>query len=731
MRRFPRFLLRRRGVASLELMVVLISLVAVISIAVPVFLSRFPLSRNTVTQKRLEAIKEAITGSRFKMGNRAQTTFGFVGDLGVLPDALTDPAWPLVDLLENRGNKYPASATSNNVTSGWRGPYLSIPQGGNPYLSIIDAWGRVIRINTVSGVDPANGRTRLRELRSDGQDPAVGATADDLTLLIYADEVSNFVNGDFLNAVTHAVLTGYSGTLRIWYPNGSAGLTSSDFPISAGEYNTQPGAAIRIPVGVRYFETSDGTYQKIAAINAGGENGINFFGEDATASGLFFERTFYATDDVDAASGSPIREVMGNWEPDDGDPVSGYYAPVGSGEHRAVFGNPTLWRDYRIEVDATLWWGRGYGIYYRASGQANITGYCLQYDPGLNTSGYAMTFVVREVVNGAEQAPFQRRNLTAAQWPNVFNTPHHISITVQGDHHIIKADGAVIFDFYDNTFMTGAGGLRSWDAQSSVYFHHIQAYDIPPLPSGETAWWSFEEGPGDNEAYGSGFLIGATELNGTLAASWQVTREWRAGNVYGRALYFSGSATGYFNFGDILDYTPAHSFTIVFWLNMEYLNTSEHYSLLSKIHQGNRRGWAVDLEPRGADGFCIQFTFQQTQNTQRMQVYNRRGLSINRWYQVAVVYNGAGLAPGESVPPESVSIYVTPATAMMVGAQTLNFVVNSLYQSSSTTHDANMLLGLRPVDNFRPFLALFDELRIYGRALTYSEINNLFLRFRP
>ena len=42
------------------------------------------------------------------------------------------------------------------------------------------------------------------------------------------------------------------------------------------------------------------------------------------------------------------------------------------------------------------------------------------------------------------------------------NGEHKISVSVQGDHHIIKVDGATVLDFHDSQFSSGTVGLRSW-----------------------------------------------------------------------------------------------------------------------------------------------------------------------------------------------------------------------------------------------------------------------------
>lgn len=132
-----------------------------------------------------------------------------------------------------------------------------------------------------------------------------------------------------------------------------------------------------------------------------------------------------------------------------------------AGEQRLAFGDRT-WTDYSIDVTATLGSGPGYGVYYRADSNPNITGYVFQYDPGLGNK-----FVVRKVVNGQEQAPFQSVNIPTNF--SLYNTQHDISIALQGSQQIIKVDGQTVLSFTDTTFTQGNAGLRSWGNSSVVF----------------------------------------------------------------------------------------------------------------------------------------------------------------------------------------------------------------------------------------------------------------------
>lgn len=153
---------------------------------------------------------------------------------------------------------------------------------------------------------------------------------------------------------------------------------------------------------------------------------------------------------------SGLNKLMGNWNV-----ANGTLNNKPGQENRIGFGD-TTWKDYELKVSAVLTAGNGYGIYYRADGNPNITGYVFQYDPGLGNK-----FVVRKVINGQEQAPFQTASMPAG-FP-IYNQSHDISIAVVGDRTVIKMDNQTIMDFRDSSFASGSGGVRTWGATEANF----------------------------------------------------------------------------------------------------------------------------------------------------------------------------------------------------------------------------------------------------------------------
>lgn len=153
-------------------------------------------------------------------------------------------------------------------------------------------------------------------------------------------------------------------------------------------------------------------------------------------------------------------------------------------EQRVIFGNES-WTDYEIKVNAKIDSGNGYGIYYRYVGEPeNITGYIFQYD-----IGYDNSFLVRKFINGSENVyPFA--SIKMPEGFKVYGQSHEITITVEGNHHIIKVDNQVVLDFQDNDFTEGMVGFRKWSNSDitfdDAYVVGVTKEGVSKLKVGET-----------------------------------------------------------------------------------------------------------------------------------------------------------------------------------------------------------------------------------------------------
>jgi len=726
-------------------MIIVVLLLAAVTIAIPLFLNRTETNRVGVTRQKLNEIKNAIVGDKSLVEKGSRTSFGFVGDMGVLPASL-------VELMEQGG--YPPYGAAQGIWFGWHGPYLeSRRNAAGQYIALLDGWG-----NSISYTRDAVNFTAV--ITSGGPDGNVAAGGDNISVTILENEARSYVSGYFRNKNNDPISeTG----VTVYFPNGTGVPDSVQITPSLAaptEYHSQTDGVSsvlkrKIPFGNRYFVTLQNSIRKLAAVYGNNNSTVNFVSQDTVVASPFFERTFYPTDDTNPETGSPIIVRMGNWQTDN---LGNYYASGGAIEHRAVFGDAS-WQNYRLEVDATLNDGRGYGIYYRSDGQTNITGYVFQYDPGLYTPlGTGIEFVIRRVYQGNENYfPEARRflarvRLSLAQFRAMFNNSeiydqqHHISITVNGNNHIIKIDGQQIINVNDTEPLFPCGGLcgmcglRSWDGQHYADFHHILVHGIPPVPTGEHVWWSFEEG-GRDTVYGSGFRIGISEINGLLVNTSRVYRGWQADNIHGRAIYSAGTTGGYIEFttGDVhsLTMTPTSAFSISGWVKMLAITTTREYKVISKMHQGNQKGWELRLDQVGSNRFGAIFFLEENKNNRRLEVLNdirssdgtSVGMSANTWYHIAVVYDGSGYTGSNIIDASALTVYLTARSASQVNPAPILVVLDETLRANSDTNDGSSPLAIAAQSNGDYLYAGYlDEFKIYKRALSYSEVNNLFLK---
>ena len=123
-----------RGMTLLELLVVLMVLSLILTAAVKAWDVTLERGRYETTRKRLEQLATAITGDRDYVVAGRRADFGFVGDIGRLPEGL----------IELASDPNPGAADS---LKGWRGPYLRAPFNESPTAFLFDGWGDSIIYN--------------------------------------------------------------------------------------------------------------------------------------------------------------------------------------------------------------------------------------------------------------------------------------------------------------------------------------------------------------------------------------------------------------------------------------------------------------------------------------------------------------------------------------------------------------------------------------------------------
>lgn len=115
------------GFTLLELVVVIAVIAVLVAAVSPSLFQQIAEDRVLDTQREARALYEAM------VGDPASSQFGFVGDIGRLPNTFRE-------LAEPGGLPSYSTNTVRNVGMGWRGPYVNTGTSADDYLN--DAFGR-------------------------------------------------------------------------------------------------------------------------------------------------------------------------------------------------------------------------------------------------------------------------------------------------------------------------------------------------------------------------------------------------------------------------------------------------------------------------------------------------------------------------------------------------------------------------------------------------------------
>lgn len=165
-----------RGVTLLELLVVMMILSLILTAAVKTWDVTLERGRFETTRRKLDQLATAIVGNPDMIVEGRRVDFGYVGDVGRLPNTLRD-------LVEDATGMAPDSST-------WRGPYLRSTFNESPEGYRTDGWGDTIVYSRESLFVRSYGGRGLSD-RSRWITREFGYSRDDLT--------SNEVSGRILD----------------------------------------------------------------------------------------------------------------------------------------------------------------------------------------------------------------------------------------------------------------------------------------------------------------------------------------------------------------------------------------------------------------------------------------------------------------------------------------------------------------------------------------------------
>ena len=211
-----------------------------------------------------------------------------------------------------------------------------------------------------------------------------------------------------------------------------------------------------------------------------------------------------------------------------------------------------------------------------------------------------------------------------------------------------------------------------------------EAIDGPT--DGLLAYYEFDEGTGD-EASDT-----ANENHGTITGA-----TWTEGRVGNHALQFSGS--GEYVEAPHQDYLSLNEFTVSTWANFDALSTGEWQSLVCKGSCASPdRNYGLFQKK---DGKQVHFSFYRTSGS--WASYNSNAeLSTGTWYHIVMTYDGSEF-----------TLYIDGSLDKAVSET-----------GTPETNSEPLYIGDFP--DYSGMNGQLDDVRIYNRALSESEVQELY-----
>jgi general secretion pathway protein G len=205
--------MKRNGFTLIEIIVVMAIMSILAGVLTPIVYRVWDDQKIEVTKTRMAALKIAIAGDPKLYQQGIRSHYGFIGDIGALPESLDD------------------LVTDSGRWAGWNGPYLN---GFDAVDFKVDAWGHDLVY--VEQIPPllVGGEEIVATLRSAGPDGKFGSSDDidengDLALQVLSKEVwpTARIQGNLSATLTATTETtpNYYANLRAIYRNGSGAVT--------------------------------------------------------------------------------------------------------------------------------------------------------------------------------------------------------------------------------------------------------------------------------------------------------------------------------------------------------------------------------------------------------------------------------------------------------------------------------------------------------------------------
>ncbi|MDD5055254.1 MAG: SdrD B-like domain-containing protein [Candidatus Peribacteraceae bacterium] len=257
------------------------------------------------------------------------------------------------------------------------------------------------------------------------------------------------------------------------------------------------------------------------------------------------------------------------------------------------------------------------------------------------------------------------------------------------------------------TLLTSKDSTETLNPGSNVTFNNVT------INNGLVGYWKLDDGSGSLIARDDSGNGNHGTWNG--AATGNTKPQWKTDIAAGfdfynpQSLQFDG-VDDYVNMGNTsaANFERTDPFTIAFWARLDILDNAPQIFISRQDNESPNRGWNIfryDNTPLG--NAQLVFALRSTINTNEIRVQS----TDNLWFSgnirhVTVSYDGSSNAAG-------INMYIdgVPFASTIIN--------NSLSATTATTQ--NLQLGAREGNNF-PITGLLDDVRIYNRALSASEV---------
>lgn len=225
-------------------------------------------------------------------------------------------------------------------------------------------------------------------------------------------------------------------------------------------------------------------------------------------------------------------------------------------------------------------------------------------------------------------------------------------------------------------------------------------------PAGPVAYWSFDDlaNPGhDDSGNGNNGIV-----NGTVSAD----------GICGKALNFDGQ-NDYVDVPDAPDLNPTSAITITAWFKADSfaLGTYSWPHIVDKSGNPDPTGYFMAIVQVYQNNPCVGFAVEPVGGVPAGSDLGVPILTPGNWYFSAGVYDGSAL-----------TVYVGSAEQLPLVATSANYSGNIVPSSNNLNigRDASY-----PSSTNRFFHGAIDEVRIYDRALSVVEIEDLYATCEP